>query len=119
APQQGGLNCQYQSQCWLGGNFGGYFSTQSSTLPAAVATGNLTLRPFSIVTRILYDKDTKKAKGVEIIDAETHQTYEYFAKVVFVCASAFNSTWILMNSRSEERRVGKESGARCRAEQAG
>src|SRR5690606_4992606 len=112
APQQGGLNCQYQSQCWLGGNFGGYFSTQSSTLPAAVATGNLTLRPFSIVTRILYDKDTKKAKGVEIIDAETHQTYEYFAKIVFVCASAFNSTWILMNSATDvwEGGLGSSSG---------
>lgn len=112
APHEGRLNCQYQSQCWLGCNFGGYFSTQSSTLPAAVATGNLTLRPFSIVTRILYDKDTKKAKGVEIIDAETHQTYEYFAKVVFVCASAFNSTWILMNSATDvwEGGLGSSSG---------
>lgn len=112
APHEGRLNCQYQSQCWLGCNFGGYFSTQSSTLPAAVATGNLTLRPFSIVTRILYDKDTKKAKGVEIIDAETHQTYEYFAKIVFVCASAFNSTWILMNSATDvwEGGLGSSSG---------
>ena len=50
-------------------------------------TGNLTLRPFSIVTKVLYDKDTKKATGVEVIDAETNQTYEYKAKVVFLCAS--------------------------------
>ncbi|SFC60994.1 Choline dehydrogenase [Parapedobacter composti] len=100
-PHQNRVNCQYQNQCWLGCNFGAYFSTQSSTLPPALATGNLTLRPFSIVTRILYDKDTKRAKGVEVLDAETNQTYEYFAKVIFVCASAFNSTWILMNSATD------------------
>ncbi len=112
APHKGRQNCQYQSKCWLGCNFGAYFSTQSATLPAAVATGNLTLRPFSIVTRILYDKDTKKAKGVEIIDAETNQTYEFFAKVVFVCASAFNSTWVLMNSATDvwEGGLGSSSG---------
>ncbi|WP_353128074.1 GMC family oxidoreductase [Parapedobacter pyrenivorans] len=112
APHEGRVNCQYQNQCWLGCNFGAYFSTQSSTLPAAVATGNLTLRPFSIVTRILYDKDTKKAKGVEIVDAENNQTYEYFAKVVFVCASAFNSTWVLMNSATDvwEGGLGSSSG---------
>src|SRR5690606_2951774 len=73
-PHEGRPGCQFQNQCWLGCNFGGYFSTQSSTLPAAVATGNLTLRPYSIVTRILYDKDTQKAKGVEIVDAETNET---------------------------------------------
>lgn len=111
-PHEGRINCQFQNNCWLGCNFGGYFSTQSSTLPAAVATGNLTLRPFSIVTRILYDKDTKRAKGVEIVDAETNQTYEYYAKIVFVCASAFNSTWVLMNSATDvwEGGLGSSSG---------
>lgn len=111
-PHHGRVNCQFQNNCWLGCNFGGYFSTQSSTLPAAVATGNLTLRPFSIVTRIIYDKDTKKATGVEIIDAENNQTYEYHAKVIFVCASAFNSTWILMNSATDvwEGGLGSSSG---------
>ena len=111
-PHEGRMNCQYQNQCWLGCNFGAYFSTQSSTLPPAVATGNLTLRPFSIVTRILYDKDTKRAKGVEIVDAETNQTYEYYAKIVFVCASAFNSTWVLMNSATDvwEGGLGSSSG---------
>ncbi|MBC8034698.1 MAG: GMC family oxidoreductase [Chitinophagaceae bacterium] len=94
-------NCQYRNKCWLGCPFGAYFSTQSATLPAAVATGNLTLRPFSIVTKILYDKDTRKAKGVEVLDAETNQTYEFFAKVVFVCASSLNSTWVLMNSATD------------------
>jgi choline dehydrogenase-like flavoprotein len=94
-------NCQYRNKCWLGCPFGAYFSTQSSTLPAAVATGNLTVRPFSIVTKILYDKDTKKARGVEVLDAETNQTYEFLAKVVFVCASTLNSAWLLMNSATD------------------
>lgn len=93
--------CQYRNKCALGCPYGAYFSTQSSTLPAAEATGNLTLRPFSIVTKIIYDKDTKKAKGVEVLDAETNQTYQYFAKVVFLCASALNSSWILMNSATD------------------
>lgn len=111
-PHQGRVNCQYQNQCWLGCNFGGYFSTQSATLPVAVKTGNLTLRPFSIVTRLIYDKDTKKAKGVEILDAETNQTYEYYAKVIFVCASALNSTWVLMNSATDvwDGGLGSSSG---------
>jgi len=94
-------NCQYRNKCWLGCPFGAYFSTQSATLPAAMATGNLTLRPFSIVTKILYDKDTKKARGVEVLDAETNQTYEYLAKIVFLNASAFNSAWVLMNSATD------------------
>ncbi|WEK36819.1 MAG: GMC family oxidoreductase [Candidatus Pseudobacter hemicellulosilyticus] len=100
-PLPGRSNCQYRNKCWLGCPFGAYFSTQSSTLPAAMKTGNLTLRPFSIVTRVLYDKDTKKATGVEIVDAETSQTIEYKAKVVFLCASAFNSTWVLLNSATD------------------
>ena len=111
-PLQSRTNCQYRNKCWLGCPFGAYFSTQSSTLPAAVATGNLTLRPFSIVTKILYDKDTRKAKGVEVLDAETNQTYEYFAKVIFLNASALNSTWILMNSATDvwDGGLGSSSG---------
>lgn len=111
-PHNGRVNCQYQNKCALGCNFGAYFSTQSATLPASVATGNLTVRPFSIVTRILYDKDTKLAKGVEVVDAETNQTYEFYAKVVFVCASTLNSTWILMNSATDvwEGGLGSSSG---------
>src|SRR6185312_3227160 len=73
-PIQERINCQYRNKCWLGCPFGGYFSTQSSTLPAAMKTGNLTVRPWSIVTKILYDKDTKKATGVEVLDAENNQT---------------------------------------------
>lgn len=95
------VNCQYRNRCWRGCPFGAYFSTQSATLPAAQKTGNLTLRPFSIVTKILYDKDKKRATGVEIIDAETNQVSEYKAKIIFVCASSFNSTWVLMNSATD------------------
>jgi choline dehydrogenase-like flavoprotein len=101
APHNDRVACQYRNKCWLGCPFGAYFSTQSATLPAAQATGNLTLRPFSIVTKIIYDKDTQKAKGVEVLDAETNQTYEFFAKIVFLCASTFNSTWIMMNSATD------------------
>lgn len=100
-PLQARVNCQYRNKCWLGCPFGGYFSTQSSTLPAAMKTGNLTVRPWAIVTKILYDKDTKKATGVEVLDAETNKTYQYFAKVIFLNASTFNSAWILMNSATD------------------
>ncbi|MGZ3835999.1 MAG: GMC oxidoreductase, partial [Mucilaginibacter sp.] len=100
-PLPGRTNCQYRNKCWLGCPFGAYFSTQSSTLPAATATGNLTVRPWSIVTKILYDKDTKKAKGVEVLDAQNNKTYEYYAKIVFVNASTLNSAWVLMNSATD------------------
>jgi choline dehydrogenase-like flavoprotein len=100
-PLPGRTNCQYRNKCWLGCPFGAYFSTQSSTLPAAQKTGNLTLRPFSIVTKLIYDKDTKKAKGVEIVDANDNKTYEFNAKIIFLCASALNSTWVLFNSATD------------------
>jgi len=111
-PHQGRTACQYRDRCWLGCPFGAYFSTQSSTLPAAMATGNLTLRPFSIVTEILYDKNTKKAKGVRIIDAETNESIEYFAKIIFLNASTLNSTWLMMNSAKDvwEGGLGSSSG---------
>jgi choline dehydrogenase-like flavoprotein len=101
APIPGRTQCQFRNRCWEGCPFGGYFSTQSSTLPAAMKTGNLTVRPFSIVTKILYDKNTKKATGVEVLDAENNKTYNYTSKIVFVNASALNSTWILMNSATD------------------
>ncbi len=112
APLQARTQCQYRNRCWEGCPFGGYFSTQSSTLPAAVATGNLTVRPFSIVTKIIYNKDTKKATGVEVLDAETNQTYVYNSKIVFLNASALNSAWVLMNSATDvwEGGLGSSSG---------
>ncbi|MHA4811912.1 GMC oxidoreductase [Flavitalea flava] len=100
-PHEGRPGCQFRNKCWLGCPFGGYFSTQSSTLPAAVKTGNLTLRPFSIVTKIIYDKNTKKATGVEVLDAETNKTYVYNAKIIFLNASTLNSAWVLMNSATD------------------
>jgi choline dehydrogenase-like flavoprotein len=101
APVPGRTQCQFRNRCWEGCQFGGYFSTQSSTLPAARATGNLTVRPWSIVSKIIYDKDTKKAKGVEVVDAENNKTYEFYSKIVFVNASALNSAWVLMNSATD------------------
>jgi choline dehydrogenase-like flavoprotein len=100
-PLQERQACQFRNKCWLGCPFGGYFSTQSSTLPAAMKTGNLTVRPWAIATKILYDKDTKKATGVEVLDAETNKTYEYKAKVIFLNASSLNSAWVLMNSATD------------------
>src|SRR5205814_95361 len=90
--------CQYRNACWLGCPYGGYFSTQSSTLPAAVATGRLTLKPFAIVTEVLYDRDKKRATGVRVLDAVTDKTTDYTARLVFLCASTLNSTWLLMRS---------------------
>lgn len=101
APVPGRTQCQFRNRCWEGCQFGGYFSTQSSTLPAAKATGNLTVRPWSIASKIIYDKDTKKAKGVEVMDAENNKTYEFWSKIVFVNASALNSAWVLMNSATD------------------
>lgn len=100
-PLPGRTNCQYRNKCWLGCPYGAYFSTQSSTLPAAQATNNLTVRPWSIVTKILYDKDKKRATGVEVLDAETNKTYTYTAKIVFLNASSLNSAWVLMNSATD------------------
>ncbi|HEV8365239.1 MAG TPA: GMC family oxidoreductase [Gemmatimonadaceae bacterium] len=100
-PLPGRSPCQYRNACWLGCPYGAYFSTQSSTLPAAVATGRLTLKPFAIVTEVLYDKDRKRATGVRIIDAVTDATTDYNAKLVFLCASALNSTWLLLRSATD------------------
>ncbi len=100
-PLEGRTNCQFRNKCWLGCPFGAYFSTQSSTLPAAMKTGNLTVRPWAIVTKILYDKDKKRATGVEVLDAETNKTYTYNAKIIFLNASTLNSAWILMNSATD------------------
>jgi choline dehydrogenase-like flavoprotein len=90
--------CNYRNLCIRGCPYGAYFSSQSSTLPAAADTGNMKLRPNSIVTEVLYDKETQKATGVRVQDAETGETEEFYAKIVFLNASTLGSTWILMNS---------------------
>src|SRR5579871_3674758 len=100
-----GLNgrgpCQYRNHCDRGCPFTGYFSSNGVTLPSAKATGNLTLRPFSIVVDVIYDKERKKAKGIRIIDAETMKTEEFYAKIIFLNASTIGTTSILLNSKSD------------------
>ncbi len=93
--------CQYRNACWLGCPYGAYFSTQSSTLPAAMATGRLTLKTFAIVTDVVYDRNRRRATGVRVLDAVSQTTTEYSAKVVFLCASTLNSTWLLMRSATD------------------
>ncbi len=93
--------CQYRNACWLGCPYGAYFSTQSSTLPAAAKTGRLTLKPFAIVSEVLYDKDRKRATGVRVVDAVTEQTVDYQAPIIFLCASTINSAWLLMRSATD------------------
>ncbi|RYF66982.1 MAG: GMC family oxidoreductase, partial [Cytophagaceae bacterium] len=105
APKQihydlGRAACQFRNQCMRGCPYGAYFSTQSSTLPAAMKTGKLTLRPDSIVSEVIYDEKKGKATGVRVIDQNTKQVREYFARIIFLNASAFASTSILMNSKS-------------------
>ena len=90
--------CHYCGPCIRGCSTGSYFSSQASTLPAAAATGNLTLRPFSVVHSVIFDPETGKAAGVRVIDSETREAIEYRAKVVFLCASTLASTQILLNS---------------------
>ncbi len=97
----GRSKCMARNLCRRGCPYGAYFSSNAVTLPAASATGNMTLRPHSIVHTILYDKDKKKATGVRIVDAETNETEEYYAKIIFCCASTLGSTSILMNSVSD------------------
>lgn len=97
-PLPGRSACQYRNACSLGCPYGAYFSTQSSTLPAAVATGRLTLRVFAIATEVLYDRDRKRATGVRVLDAVTNQVTDYRAKVVFLCASTLNTAWLLLRS---------------------
>jgi choline dehydrogenase-like flavoprotein len=104
--------CLYRNMCERGCPYGAYFSTQSSTLPAAMATKRLTLRPHSIVSSIMYDEKSGKASGVKVIDSQTNEEIEYYAKVVFLCASAISSTFILMNSKSNRfsNGLGNDSG---------
>ncbi|MDO7576243.1 MAG: GMC family oxidoreductase, partial [Flavobacteriaceae bacterium] len=111
-PGLGRSNCQYRNRCMRGCPFGAYFSSNSSTLPTAEATGNMTLRANSVVHEVIYDADTKRATGVRVIDAETKEVYEFNAKVIFLCASAIPTTSILMQSKSERfpNGMGNDSG---------
>lgn len=101
AKVEGRNPCQYRNRCWRGCPFGGYFSSNSSTLPAAERTGNMTLRANSIVHEVVYDDKTKRATGVKVIDAETNEALTFNAKIIFLCASAMASVGIMLQSKSE------------------
>lgn len=98
--QQGRGKCQARNLCTRGCPYGGYFSSNSSTLPWAQKTGNLTIRPHSVVHSVIYDEQKGKATGVRVIDANTKEATEYFARVIFLNASCLNSNLILLNSKS-------------------
>jgi choline dehydrogenase-like flavoprotein len=99
-PHNGRGKCMSRNMCARGCPFGAYFSSNSCTLPAAAKTGNLTLRPFSVVHSIIYDEHKNRATGVRVMDAETKEIHEYFARIIFLNGSTLNSTLILMNSVS-------------------
>lgn len=109
---QGRGKCQNRNLCQRGCPFGGYFSSNASTLPWAAKTGNLTLKPFSVVESIIYDEKRGKASGVRVVDANTKEVTEYFAKVIFVNAAAINTNLILLNSTSSRfpDGLGNDSG---------
>jgi len=98
--QQGRGQCQARSLCERGCPFGGYFSSNSSTIPWAEKTSNLTLRPDSVVHSIIYDEKKGKATGVRVIDAHTKEATEYYAKIIFVNAATMNTNLVLLNSTS-------------------
>ncbi|MDO3625545.1 GMC oxidoreductase [Mucilaginibacter sp. BT774] len=97
---QGRGQCQARNQCERGCPFGGYFSSNSATIPWAMRTGNLTLRPHSVVHSVIYDDKMGKAKGVRVIDAETMQEHEFYADIIFINAACLNTNLILLNSIS-------------------
>jgi choline dehydrogenase-like flavoprotein len=109
---QGRVKCQARNLCMRGCPFGGYFSSVSSTLPWAEKTGNLTIRPFSVVHSVIYDEQKGKASGVRVIDTNTKEVIDYQAKVIFMNASALNSNLILLNSTSARfpKGLGNDNG---------
>lgn len=110
--EQGRGKCMSRTLCNRGCPLGGYYSSNSSTLPWAAKTGNLTLRPFSVVHSILYDEEKGRASGVRVIDAGTKDPIDFFAKVIFVNAGSLNSNLILLNSKSTRfpNGLGNDSG---------
>lgn len=98
--QQGRIQCQARNECQKGCSFGAYFSTQSSTLPAAAKTGNLSIATDSVVHSLIYSEETNRVVGVNVIDANTKKTKEFKAKIVFLCASTLGSTQVLLNTKT-------------------
>ncbi len=110
--QQGRVQCQKRVLCQRGCPFGGYFSANSTVIPWALKTGKLTLRPYSVVQEVIYDDKKGKATGVRVMDAQTKQVIEYYAKVIFVNAAAINTNLVLLNSKSQRfpNGLGNDSG---------
>jgi choline dehydrogenase-like flavoprotein len=110
--EQGRGQCQARNICYRGCPYGAYFSSNSSTIPWAEKTGNLTLRPFSVVHSIIYDDKSGKASGVRVIDTNTKKATEYFARIIFVNAACLNSNLILLNSTSSRfpKGLGNDNG---------
>ena len=109
---QGRAKCQHRVMCERGCPFGGYFSSNASTLPWAMKTGNMTLRPHSVVHSVIYDDKKKRATGVRVIDANTKEMTEFYANIIFINAAALNTNLILMNSVSSRfpNGLGNDSG---------
>ncbi len=109
---QGRAGCQARHLCYRGCPYGGYFSSNSSTIPWAAKTGKLTLRPNSVVHSIIYDEARQKATGVRVVDTHTRQMTEYYARIVFVNAACLNTNLILLNSTSRRfpNGLGNDSG---------
>ena len=105
-PHNGRAACHYCGPCWRGCITHSYFSSVGSTLPAAERTGRLTLRPNSVVESVLYDEKRDRATGVRVIDGDTRQVLEFRARVIFLCASALESSRILLNSRTRRFATG-------------
>ena len=110
-PIQGRGQCQARDLCHRGCPFGAYFSTNASTMPAAYATGNLTVRPHSLVNKVIYDEQKQKATGVEIIDTVTKQTEEFHARLIFLNAATVGTAFILLNSTSSRFPNGMGNGS--------
>ncbi len=110
--QQGRAQCQHRVICERGCPFGGYFASNSTTIPWALKTGNLTLQTDSVVHSIIYDDQKGKVTGVRVIDAHTLQVTEYYARIIFVNAAALNTNLILLNSISKRfpNGLGNDSG---------
>ncbi len=111
-PHMGRGSCQYRNLCMRGCPYGAYFSSNAATLPAAEKTGKMTLRPHSVVSSVIYDRELGRATGVRVIDAETLEEMEFYARIIFLNASCLNTTLILLNSTCDRfpHGLGNDSG---------
>ncbi len=111
APLNGRGQCQARNLCHRGCPYGAYYSSNSGAIPAALATGNLTIRPHALVNRVIYDEQKQRAAGVEIIDTTTRQTETFYARIVFLNAATLATAFILLNSTSNRFPNGLGNGS--------